>query len=1077
MKTQRQSNLAAAFVAVTVALLATPALAEDCPELAGRWPYGPAYSVEASGHHAYFGSGTALIVADVTDLTAPRTVGRITLPGIVQDIEVSGAHAFVAAEAAGLWVIDVHVPSAPVEVASADTPGSALGVAVAGGYAYVADDFSGLRVFDVRTPSAPAEVGFFDTQSEAVDVSVSDGYAFVADWDDGLRVVDVRSPSAPVEVGFVHTPDYAAEVAVANGYAYLADGGSGLLVIDVRSPTDPVQLGAVDTPGFAYGIAVSGVTAAVADWQGGLRVIDVSTPSAPVEVGSVYALSPAWSVALSADHAYVAAAEAGLRVVDLSMPSDPMEVGFVDAPGYAADVVVSRGYAYVADSLEGLRVLDVSAPTAPVEVGFAPTPGSNVATSGGYLYVANGDSGLRIVDVSMPSAPAEVGHLDTPGFASGIAVSGAYACVADWYDFRIIDVSTPSAPVEVAVVDTPGLDVGVAVSGSYAYVANYLDGLRVFNISTPAAPVEVGAVDTPGTARDVTVSRGFAYVADAGGGLRVIDVRDPSAPIEVGSVGTPYATMSVAVSGSYAYVADDQAGLRAIDISSPSSPSVVGSFDTPGTSGGAAASAGHVYLADGGAGLAVFRVCDGGPAFSHDSFIPAAAFAAGAEGAFFQTDVEINNRGDLEAEAYFEWLPRGHDNSAPIRSASFSLRPGESRRFENALATLFELGPDSLGALRLVASTESVIGMSRTYNIPAGGAIGTFGQGLPAIRATEMLAGTEPQRITFLSESADFRSNVGCVNGTSEPARINIRVFDDQGSVLGTRTMDLAPFSNQQINRVFGGWTPVNGYADVWADSNDAVYYCYGSVLDNRTSDPATILPQAPLAGPTFIPAAALAAGLEGSFFETDLDLNNAGRRDISYELLWLPRGADNSDPVHSRTFSLAPGSGVRYTNVLDSVFGLEPDQVGALAIEASGPDFLAMSTTYNLPPVVTAGTFGQGLPAVRGTVLIGPGVKRRIIFMNENADLRSNVGCQNGSSQAARVFLELFDSEGESLEVKTMDLKPLSNNQLTRLFRDHAPISAGYVDVWTNAPGASIYCYGSVLDNSTSDPTTVLPQ
>jgi len=109
--------------------------------------------------------------------------------------------------------------------------------------------------------------------------------------------------------------------------------------------------------------------------------------------------------------------------------------------------------------------------------------------------------------------------------------------------------------------------------------------------------------------------------------------------------------------------------------------------------------------------------------------------------------------------------------------------------------------------------------------------------------------------------------------------------------------------------------------------------------------------------------------------------------------------------------------------------------------------------------------------------VMIGSRERKRIVFMNENTDLRSNVGCQNGSQETIRVFIELFSSEGESLEVKTMDLKPLSNNQITRVFRDHTPISAGYVDVWTNAPGASIHCYGSVLDNLTSDPTTVLPQ
>ncbi|HSL16768.1 MAG TPA: hypothetical protein VLB51_02580, partial [Methylomirabilota bacterium] len=75
------------------------------------------------------------------------------------------------------------------------------------------------------------------------------------------------------------------------------------------------------------------------------------------------------------------------------------------------------------------------------------------------------------------------------------------------------------------------------------------------------------------------------------------------------------------------------------------------------------------------------------------------------------------------------------------------------------------------------------------------------------------------------------------------------------------------------------------------------------------------------------------------------------------------------------------------------------------------------------------------------------------------------------------RINLELFNADGESLEVRTMDLAPRSNNQITRLFRDHAPVTAGYVDVWTMTPHAMVTCYGSVLDNLTSDPTTVLPQ
>jgi len=515
-----------------------------------------------------------------------------------------------------------------------------------------------------------------------------------------------------------------------------------------------------------------------------------------------------------------------------------------------------------------------------------------------------------------------------------------------------------------------------------------------------------------------------------------------------------------------------------VDVSDPSQPVEVGSYDTPGTQpGNLAISDGTLVVADDDAGVAVFDDCQGGAPQGHVSFIPAAAVAAGAQGAFFQTDVEVNNAGTEEAQLTFQWLPRGEDNSEPIASNVIELGPGESERFENVLTELFGLEPDAVGALRLVASTGSVIGMSRTYNSPDGKASGTFGQGLPAIRSAEMISGTGPRRIIFLSEDPDSRANVGCVNGSDEDVQISIAMHNARGELLDTRTMELGPFSNNQINRIFRDFQPVKGYVEVSASSQDAFYFCYGSMLDNVTSDPTTLLPQVPSADTIFIPAAALAAGLEGAFFETDVDLNNAGATSLTYRLLWLPRSADNSNPVQSQQFSLAAGAGVRYANVLDSVFGLDPDQVGALAVEASSPELLAMSRTYNLPSAEVAGTFGQELPGIPADRMIRSGVKKRIIFMNENADVRSNVGCVNGFGEPVTVSIQLFNADGVALETKSMNLPPFSNNQITRVFRNHAPVEAGYVDVWTTTPGASIYCYGSVLDNETSDPTTVLPQ
>ncbi len=114
-----------------------------------------------------------------------------------------------------------------------------------------------------------------------------------------------------------------------------------------------------------------------------------------------------------------------------------------------------------------------------------------------------------------------------------------------------------------------------------------------------------------------------------------------------------------------------------------------------------------------------------------------------------------------------------------------------------------------------------------------------------------------------------------------------------------------------------------------------------------------------------FIPAAAVASGAEGAFYQTDMDLSNAGGQPVEYQLMWLPRGEDNSEPMTSENFSLGAGMSVRYANVLSEVFDLEPNSLGALALVSTSADLLAMSRTYNTPSGEPAGTYGQAMPAV----------------------------------------------------------------------------------------------------------------
>ena len=161
---------------------------------------------------------------------------------------------------------------------------------------------------------------------------------------------------------------------------------------------------------------------------------------------------------------------------------------------------------------------------------------------------------------------------------------------------------------------------------------------------------------------------------------------------------------------------------------------------------------------------------------------------------------------------------------------------------------------------------------------------------------------------------------------------------------------------------------------------------------------------------------------------------------------------------------------------MLAEVFDLEPNSLGALGIKSTTPKILAMSRTYNTPTEETGGTFGQSMAAIPLEAFIQHGEPRRILFGSEGAEMRTNIGCQNGTDMSTVVYLDLYNAEGESLGREMLILKPLGNEQINRILDGHNPVN-GYVDLSLPQPDRVVYCYGSVLDNISSDPTTIPPQ
>jgi PKD repeat protein len=221
------------------------------------------------------------------------------------------------------------------------------------------------------------------------------------------------------------------------------------------------------------------------------------------------------------------------------------------------------------------------------------------------------------------------------------------------------------------------------------------------------------------------------------------------------------------------------------------------------------------------------------------------------------------------------------------------------------------------------------------------------------------------------------------------------------------------------------------------------------------------------------LPAAANAEGSGGSFFVTTADVFNGGATTASFNLVWLPRDRDNSNPTTSPLFTLEPGRVIRFDNLLEEVFGLE-GVAGAVALKSDTNGLEIVSRTFNQ---TAQGTFGQSIPGILSADLISAGQRARVLFLTENGAFRSNLGFASASDDRITVHWELFAADGSSLATGQKQLPPWGNTQINRVLADHAPIEAAYAEVWTSSTGGVFGCFASVLDESTSDPTTMMPR
>lgn len=220
-------------------------------------------------------------------------------------------------------------------------------------------------------------------------------------------------------------------------------------------------------------------------------------------------------------------------------------------------------------------------------------------------------------------------------------------------------------------------------------------------------------------------------------------------------------------------------------------------------------------------------------------YVAGAAHVAGANGESWRTDLEIHNPNEAQATITIELLEMSFENRDP-EQRTVMLEGGRTAVYEDVMASLFSRS--GAGYLRITTSLNGLIATARTYNDTVDG---TFGQFIPQLTREE---GSSVTRLATLVQLAGAssrdhgrRTNIGVINASDVPTRVDVRLYAASGQLLAIRSLQLGASGAQQINDAFAGLASVDlvgASAEVVPFEEGASVLAYASVVDNLTGDP-----------------------------------------------------------------------------------------------------------------------------------------------------------------------------------------------------------------------------------------------
>ncbi len=196
--------------------------------------------------------------------------------------------------------------------------------------------------------------------------------------------------------------------------------------------------------------------------------------------------------------------------------------------------------------------------------------------------------------------------------------------------------------------------------------------------------------------------------------------------------------------------------------------------------------------------ITVGPVSSGRPLHSDGQVIPQVAHLKGKGVSYWTTDLTLANPTTVAITTKLYFTAREAHGLIGYAEAEVTVPAGACRTYTDVVALLFRLS--GAGSLE-VASTDLIVA-TRTFTAAAGG--GSYGQGCPPVAQGTVISASDGLRLLAggVIAGSGARSNLALNEVWGEAAGVRVRLLDRDGTQLGSRTYQLQPYGNTQVNDV-----------------------------------------------------------------------------------------------------------------------------------------------------------------------------------------------------------------------------------------------------------------------------------